>query len=549
MRRESCRVELLRLLAEMPFLDRQDMAAVSGRSTGSVYENVRILEDRSLVSSFSHGSETTTITERYCLTAAGLRELSDRWCMTPDRLVREYPASAQWVRILLERLDSVAVIYRLASTISAFVRPIRFTWYRAMPMDAAISLPDGRIITVVRQGPTSARTSFHKRMWKLRNRIKSGAVLALIPDEVRLRDGRGRLSGSPTPAFLALERHAADAAPDDAIWRSASVSSTSDLVSVLSGIGPGGTLPVEPSPGRAALPIDIKPGNVQLEVSKRTMPALLNPAEKRVLDLLHDWPWISRGDLGGILGVSQPRTSQLVVRLAIYGMATTAGVGRRRLALTDEALALLARRDRTAVGMARKRWSAAKLDERSPFVWRNVRGSRSRQLFRNLEHTQAVHRFVAALAKQARVTGWEVQQLDPPPRASRYFRYGNAVRSIHPDAFGVLRKGADVRPFFLEWERRAVRPATMAARLAPYLRYYSTHRPIDDHGVRPSVLIVLRDDIAVTHFLRVAREEMDRVGVEIPLSVSHEAALEDLGPLGLAWRSPTRESRKILARH
>ena len=143
MRRESCRVELLRLLAEMPFLDRQDMAAVSGRSTGSVYENVRILENWGLVSSFSHGSETTANTERYCLTAAGLRELSDRWCMTPDRLVREYPVSAQWVRLLLERLDSVAVIYRLASTISAFVRPIRFTWYRAMPMDAAIS-PPGR---------------------------------------------------------------------------------------------------------------------------------------------------------------------------------------------------------------------------------------------------------------------------------------------------------------------------------------------------------------------------------------------------------------------
>ena len=229
-------------------------------------------------------------------------------------------------------------------------------------------------------------------------------------------------------------------------------------------------------------------------------------------------------------------------------MATTAGVGRRRLALTDEALALLARRDRTAVGMARKRWSAAKLDERSPFVWRNVRGSRSRQLLRNIEHTQAVQGFVAALAKQARATGWEVEQLDPPPRASRYFRYGNGVRSIHPDAFGILRKGSNTRPFFLEWERRAVRPGTMAARLAPYLRYYSTHRPIDDHGVRPSVLIVLRDDIAVTHFLRVAREEMDKAGVKIPLSVSHEAALEDLGPLGLAWRSPTRESRKILAR-
>ena len=44
MRRDGCREQLLGLLAEMPFLDRQDMAAVSGRSTGTVYETVRKLE-------------------------------------------------------------------------------------------------------------------------------------------------------------------------------------------------------------------------------------------------------------------------------------------------------------------------------------------------------------------------------------------------------------------------------------------------------------------------------------------------------------------------
>ena len=167
-------------------------------------------------------------------------------------------------------------------------------------------------------------------MWRLRNKVQTGAVLALVPDEVRLREARGRLSGSPIPAFVALERHAADAAPDDAVWRSASISSTSDLVSVLSSIRTGGALPVDSPQGSAALPKDIKPRRGWVEVSKRTMPTLLNPAEKRVLGLLHDWPWIRSGDLSGILGVSQSRTSQLVARLTIYGMATTARVGRRR---------------------------------------------------------------------------------------------------------------------------------------------------------------------------------------------------------------------------
>ena len=112
------------------------------------------------------------------------------------------------------------------------------------------------------------------------------------------------------------------------------------------------------------------------------------------------------------------------------------------------------------------------------------------------------------------------------------------MRSIHPDAFGVLRRGPDNWPFFLEWERRAVRPATMADRIAPYLRYYSSHRPTDDNGSRPVVLVVFEDEIAQTHFLRVARDEMHRKGVDIPLLVSCRSLLERVGPLGRAWAKP-----------
>ena len=102
----------------------------------------------------------------------------------------------------------------------------------------------------------------------------------------------------------------------------------------------------------------------------------------------------------------------------------------------------------------------------------------------------------------------------------------------------MVRHGPTIWPFFLEWERRAVRPVTMAARLAPYLRYFSSHRPIDDHGAQPAVLVVFAGDIAATHFLRVAQEEMERARVQLPLRVSHESALEKLGPLGRAWRKP-----------
>ena len=80
-----------------------------------------------------------------------------------------------------------------------------------------------------------------------------------------------------------------------------------------------------------------------------------------------------------------------------------------------------------------------------------------------------------------------------------------------------------------------MRPVTMAARIAPYLRYYSSHRPTDDHGSQPTVLVVFEDEVAQTHFLRVAREEMARTGVAVPLLVSHRSLLEMVGPLGRPW--------------
>ena len=64
----------------------------------------------------------------------------------------------------------------------------------------------------------------------------------------------------------------------------------------------------------------------------------------------------------------------------------------------------------------------------------------------------------------------------------------------------------------------------MAARLAPYLRYYASQRPTDDHGARPAVLVVFDDEVAASHFLRVARKEMERAGAEVPLCSSPTSA-------------------------
>ena len=451
----GCEGELLRRLASMPFLDRLDMAAVSGWSRGAVYAAVEGLEARGLAFSVPHTTQLIPPTRRYHLSYTGLNLLAGEEGMTVDELLTLYPVSAQWQRILMERLDALAVIYRLASAISNLAHPLRFRWYRASPMDAAIALPDGRTLAIVRQGLTADRTAFSKRLWRLRDSPPPSALLMLMPDEVRLRHARRLLSAAaPAITFLALEEDAASAGANSPIWRIPSGSASLDLRSVLYHTRLTGAFPTEEDTERASLPEDLTIGGPESAAPDRLLSTLLKATEKRALDLLSDWPWVTPAHLGAVLGVKRSRLSQILVRLEGLGLVVSAASEGRRLALTDRGLGLLARRDRTSVGAAKRRWTVTPLHQEAPLGWRNVSGSRSRQLLRNIQHTDSVHWFAAVLSRQARSRSREVVQLDPPWRASRYFRHGDRLRSIRPDAFGVLRRGGSMWPFFLEWERR-----------------------------------------------------------------------------------------------
>ncbi len=525
--------ELLRLLGEMPLLDRLEAVALSGWSRGAIYAACAALEEAGLVASLPHASELLAPTRRFHLTRAGLRRVAELEEMTLSELLRARPLTAHWRRLLLERLDGVASIYRLTVALTEVAWPLRFRWYRAMPMDAAIALPDGRSLFVVREGWTADRTSFAKRLWRLREGPRPGAYLLLVPDAVRLRHTARLMAQAPVPAFLALERDAVAAGTGARVWRTAPGSPWLSLREVLAHIAQRGAWPEEQPRARAIVPRDIHARGLR-EAPDWMLAALLGAARKNALGLIADWPWIEPAALRALLGVSARQVSQLLQPLREASLVTSVG---GRLVLSDRGLTLLARRDRSAANLARRRWSARPLDPDAPPTWRNVTGRRSRQLLRTIEHTTAVHGFLAQLAGQARSEGWEIEQFDPPHRASKYFRHHDRLHSVHPDAFGLLRREGERRAFFLEWERRAVRPSTMAARLAPYLRYYASQRPTDDHGLRPHVLVVFEDELAADHILRIARREIARARVDLPLRVSQRALLEREGPLGAAWRT------------
>ena len=506
-------------LAEMPFLDRLELASLTGLPESTVYQAIRRVEDDGLVASVPHTPEHGPHTRRYSLTAEGARHLAHNEGDTLDAVLRFRPVSAQWQRLLLERLDALVVVYSVIETISGVAAPVSVRLYRSHPLDAVVALPGSRTIGISRRGRTSDRASFAKRLQRLLRGPLPGVLLFIAPDETRLRRTRLKLSQLRVPIFIALENDAATALVDDAVWQSTDAVARFDMQSIVTRHADGGSVPTEKAASRASLPISLPVGSALAHSPSHLLPSALNPSDKRALDLVADWPGITPANLRALLGLKPSRFSQIAARLKEADLIRTISLNGHRLVPSDRALGMLARGDRTSVGVARRRWSDGEVAGRKLVDWRRVPGRRLRQLLRHIEHTNAVHTYLASTITSARSEGWEIAQLDPPHRAARHFQHEDGPRSVHPDAFFMLRHGDETKAFFLELERRAVRPSTMRDRLAPYLRYYSTTQPLDDHGVAPTVLIVVEDAIIAPHFRRIAQLEMDRLGVYIPVGI------------------------------
>ena len=69
--------ETLSVIASCPFVDRLELAAISGASRSAVYEAVRGLEDAGLVAHVPHAADLIPPTRRYRLTARGLGALAE----------------------------------------------------------------------------------------------------------------------------------------------------------------------------------------------------------------------------------------------------------------------------------------------------------------------------------------------------------------------------------------------------------------------------------------------------------------------------------------
>ena len=158
---------LFAALSRMPFIESTEMALILGEPHATVHRHLTGLLVEGIASRISHGTAHLPSSGRYCLTAKGIREASRVLDFdTPSDFVRAYPMSREWLTLLIRRMDAVAAIYRLASSLSPGSGGLRtrVEFHRRGRFDATITLHDGDSFGVVRQGLALRRRSLYDRL-------------------------------------------------------------------------------------------------------------------------------------------------------------------------------------------------------------------------------------------------------------------------------------------------------------------------------------------------------------------------------------------------
>ena len=527
---------MLDALSRMPFIDSAELALILGEAHSTVHRALTGLLAEGIVGRVSHGTAHLPSSQRYFLTAKGIREATGGLGFgTPSDFVRAYPMSREWLTLLIRRMDAVATVYRLAASLSPGIDGLRsrVEFHRRGRFDATITLHDGSSFGVVRQGLALRRRSLYDRLRAIAEydySRRSGAVLILVPSvwEERLTT-RFCEERNIRDCYVAAESRDALERLDRRLWCCTSWvigSSYFSLKGVVSRASPGGRrLAGSPERQRASIP--------DPERMVQAAPAFgVSPSEKRTLDLITDHPMIPREHLATWLGVSEGRVSPMMHSLVdTWGLVERQGQrGDTRYTLSDEGIRYATHRDRAELPTTRGIWSAALTTDKQGR--KRHLGHRIETWARQTTHADGITWFLSKLEAEARDDPdselvWSV----PTARSDRAYNWGQSA--IAPDAVGQMTAEGLQIPFYLEYELRARHPQGVIARLDPYEDYYWSNEPRDDQPPYPVTLFVVDSEEVESTYVRTAAR-MNRMS--LPIFVSCIPVLSNTGILGPSWR-------------
>ena len=160
--------EALLLLCATPLTTVEELSRFGRIPASTLRDRLKRLTERGLVDSVPHHLSVlgTRPQRRYFPTEKGVTAggaATEGWA----HLLRAFPVSKQWLRLLAERLDAVAVLHRVAAMVAdadSHQKPVRVDHYRQGPYDMLLTLSGGRSIGLIRQGPALPTSNLRYRL-------------------------------------------------------------------------------------------------------------------------------------------------------------------------------------------------------------------------------------------------------------------------------------------------------------------------------------------------------------------------------------------------
>lgn len=466
-------------LSVLPFCSTAELSRLRGFGPESKVANaMRELKAKGYATSTRHHTEhgARGPTVRYFVGARGITDFAGVYKTTPEIILEKLPVSSDWQREMLKRIDSLAMIYGLCVKIAELrpsTVPLTIIFPRHSDFDAFITTADDLCIGVIRKGRMQARLEFRSRFWAVTNgsgpdnsqRRGPPLSLVVVPTAFEKRWYAEMILDEFRQSMrcaVATEYEAAQMPPDSAPWilcdRTPRNISLKEMVHSL-----------EPDPGYHPLArVDFKRVTPPRD-SAKLREFVLTPVQKRIVDVVADWPLISKKDIGRILGlgpkiVGGGSVGKHFKDLIEQGYIRIEGAGwNKRYLIGDRGLRYLAYRDRTSLGMMRKAWG--------------VEGSRLTKVLKEREHSEKITEIVARIFEDH---PGRIESLPDHATTRRFKPSGRrkGQRQVHPDAALFLRLGGDTQSLLVEYEQRASQGGkALRAKIDVWIRYYVSGDP------------------------------------------------------------------------
>ena len=161
--------QTIEALCHTPLATVDEMAALIRLPANTLRERLARLARKGLADSRPHRLQQLGARpqRRFFPMREGIAALASGERSRTERLMRLYPVSRQWFRVLGERLDAVAALYRVASiiaTLDTSDAPVVVTHCWTGPFDLLLRLPRGGTVGLVRQGPMLTNASLRYRI-------------------------------------------------------------------------------------------------------------------------------------------------------------------------------------------------------------------------------------------------------------------------------------------------------------------------------------------------------------------------------------------------